>query len=272
MSKALPKTMDEHLDYLLSIVRLKLFFLARWQKEHPEEDFAYILRNRVDIFRKTDLNPEGLNPVGNYFELPLWQNVEKRLREIYSLVKGDETCFEEWGFDFLRPHVERRCDRDFHDLSRGAGYQCGFLRHNLSLDPRMSTLWFHIRNDRTPDSFFDDPAHIRDCFNRLLDVAEKDFHAEHIGTDTWLNSVPKWLALFPKEWQDNMSEPDTNVQWHYGFWGQFINARGTFNARAAAILRATGKLPYYPRCSRCRVSAMREHINSLPVPSDPNGI
>ena len=37
-----PKTLDEHRDYLFSIVRLKLWFLARWQKEHPDEDFSYI--------------------------------------------------------------------------------------------------------------------------------------------------------------------------------------------------------------------------------------
>ena len=260
MAEAAPKTMEEHLDYLLSMVRLKLFFLARWQKEHPEEDFACILRNRVDIFRKTDLNPEARTPVGCYFDLPPWRRVEDRLREIYRMVKGDETCFEEWGFDFLRPLVERRCERDFYDRSTEVLYQCGFLRHNPALNPE-STLGFHIRNDRTPNSFFNDPAHIRECFNQLLDVAER-MHAEYIGTGTWLNSLPKWLALFPQEWQDNLSEPDTDVLWHKGFWGQFINARGLFNAKTAAVLRSTGRLPYYRRTSRCRVSVMREFVNA----------
>ena len=266
MTEAAPKTMEEHLDYLLSMVRLKLFFLARWQKEHPEEDFACILRNRVDIFRKTDLNPEARTPVGCYFDLPPWRRVEDRLREIYRMVKGDETCFEEWGFDFLRPMVERRCERDFYDCSSISAYQCGFLRYNLKIGPD-GTLGFHIANDRVPNSFFDDPDHIRDCFNRLLDVAELDFHAEYIGTSTWLNSVPKWLALFPQEWRDNLGEPDTDVRWHYGFWGQFINARGAFNERAAAVLRTTGKLPYYPRHSRCRVTVMREFVNSAGYPA-----
>ena len=263
MTQAVPKTMDEHLDYLFSMIRLMLFFLARWQRNHPEEDFSFILRNRVDIFRKTDINPEGLVPVGNYYELPPWQKVEKRLHEIYLLVKGDEKCFEEWGFDFLRPYVERRCERDFYDCSRMAAYQCGFLRHNPAPNPNEPTLGFHIANDRSPNSFFDDPAHIRECFNQLLDVAENQFHVLNIGTGTWLNSVPKWLALFPQEWQDHMSEPNTDVMWHYGFWGQFINARGTFNAKAAAILRTTGELPCYPRRSWCSIKAMREHINSI---------
>jgi len=79
---AKPKTMEEHLDYLLSMIRLKLFFLARWQHTHPKEDFSFTLRERVDIFRKTDLNPEALTPVGKYFELPQWRRLEDRLREL----------------------------------------------------------------------------------------------------------------------------------------------------------------------------------------------
>ncbi|MBR2373829.1 MAG: hypothetical protein IKA87_06325 [Lentisphaeria bacterium] len=260
---AKPKTMDEHLEYLFEIVKLKLFFLARWQNEHPEEEFSFILRNRVDIFRKTDINPEGLVPVGEYFELPRWQALEKRLFEIYTMVKGDEKCFEEWGFDYLRPCIERRCERDFYDVSRITAYQCGFLRHNPAPNEDGKTLGFHIANDRTPDSFFSDPEHIKECFGKLMDVAEQRFKLVNIGTGTWLNSVPKWLALFPQEWQDHMGEPDMNIRWHYGFWGQFINARGCFNARAAAVLRETGRMPYLRRVSYCSIKAMRAHLETL---------
>ena len=65
------------------------------------------------------------------------------------------------------------------------------------------------------------------------------------------------------EWKEGLGEPNTNVQWHYGFWGQFINARGTFNAKAGAKVRETGSLVWYPRYSRCTTKAMREHINAL---------
>ena len=46
------KTIGEHREYMHGIVRLKLFFLHRWLKEHPEETFQNALRNRVDIYRK----------------------------------------------------------------------------------------------------------------------------------------------------------------------------------------------------------------------------
>ena len=101
------------------------------------------------------------------------------------------------------------------------------------------------------------------CSSDLMDVAEERFKASRISTGTWLNSVPKWLALFPQEWQDNLSEPDTDIRWHYGFWGQFINSRGCFNAKAAAKLRETGKIPYLRRSSSCSIRAMREHLKTL---------
>lgn len=259
-----PKTLEEHRSYLYDICRLKFFFMARWLKEHPEEEFSAVLRNRVDIFRKTDFNPEGLNPEGFYFDDPRWLAFEKRLEEIYALVNGDEKCFEEWGFDLVRPHIDNRCERDYLDQSRLAGYQCGFLRHNLLLTPeRPDVLGFHIANNRQPYSFFDDMEYVKECFNKLLDIAEEKFGVSKIGTGTWLNNHPKWLALFPEEWHKNMNPPNTEVSWHYGFWGQFITSRGTFNAKAAAKVRETGHLPCFPCYSCCTTKAMRAHINSL---------
>lgn len=259
-----PKTLEEHRQYLYDICRLKLFFISRWLKDHPEEKFSDVLRNRVDIFRKTDLNPEGINAEGIYFDNPDWLALESRLEEIWKMVKGDDKLFEEWGFDLIRPHLDNRCERDYLDRSAFAGYQCGFLRYNLFIMPeRPDTLGFHIANDRQPASIFDDLDYARECFNKLLDAAENRFAVSNIGTGTWLNNHPKWLAFFPEEWRTNLGEPNTNVAWHYGFWGQFINARGTFNAKAAAKVRETGKLQWFPRYSKCSVKAMREHINSL---------
>ena len=58
----LPKTTKNTADYLHDVVKLKLHFLHGWLQRHPEESFVDALRNRVDIYRKTDINPGGLNP------------------------------------------------------------------------------------------------------------------------------------------------------------------------------------------------------------------
>ena len=66
----LPKTLEEHRQYLHDVVKLKLHFLHGWLQRHPEESFVDALRNRVDIYRKTDINPGGLNPPNITWEEP----------------------------------------------------------------------------------------------------------------------------------------------------------------------------------------------------------
>ncbi|MEG2075187.1 MAG: hypothetical protein RRY34_01695, partial [Victivallaceae bacterium] len=139
-------------------------------------------------------------------------------------------------------------------------YQCGSLRHELNLAADNATLVFHIANARRPESIFAAPGYLEDCFRQLLMVAEK-LNAKYIGTGTWLNSNRHWLAYFPDEWMQNMGPENLWPSWGYGFWGQFISARGTFNEKYGAILRESGKFPFYPRYSFCRVEVMSEKIN-----------
>jgi hypothetical protein len=256
-----PKTLSEHREYLYEVVKLKLFFAHRWLKAHPEESFSDVFRKRIDIIRKTDINEEGLNPVKSYFDTPAWLALEADAEKQYQRYYDEPEAFEAAAFEVFRPSIDARCERDFLDRSALKGYQCGFLRHNLELSQEYpDMLGFHIANAKAPDSFFDFPDYMRDCFKQLLDIAENDFKVSAISTGTWLNSVPKWLALFPEEWQANLQPPRTDVRWNYGFWGQFITARGTFNYKYGSILRNTGKFPFYPRFSYCSIEAMRMKI------------
>jgi len=260
-----PKTLDEHRQYLHDIVKLKLHFLHGWLRSHPEEPFVDGLRNRVDIYRKTAVNQGGLNPPNIPWEDPTWLAMEKEAAAIYATCPTDADAFENQAFAVFQPSLDARCERDYHDRSTRNGYQCGCLRHNPeAVDGNgRRTLTFHIANFLSPESFFDYPGYVRDSFRRLLDIAEKDFHADHIGTGTWLNSLPKWLAYFPQEWLDNMGPQNRDVKWHYGFWGQFLTARQTLNYKYAQILRSTGQMPYFPKSSVCTIQAMREKIATL---------
>ena len=59
-------TLEEHREYLDGIVKLKLWFLWNWLRRHPDETFGDVLRKRVDIYRKTHLNTEGLCPAEKF--------------------------------------------------------------------------------------------------------------------------------------------------------------------------------------------------------------
>ncbi len=253
------KTLEEHREYLYKIVRLKLFFLHRWLAEHPEESFRHVIRNRVDIYRKTDANPGPMTPEKLFFDSPAWLEMEEAAGKMYIRYKTEEGAFEDAAFAVFRPSIDARCVRDYEDKTSIRRYQCGCFRHDPEVrDKERNALEFHIMNSLAPDSFLDHPDYVKQCFLQLLEIAAEKFHASRIRTCTWLNSLPKWVAFFPEEWRKNMSGEYLSVEWHYGFWGQFLSARGTFNERYGAYLRETGRLPFYPRASWCSIASMRQ--------------
>jgi hypothetical protein len=257
-----PKTIEEHRDYLHEVVRLKLFFMHDWLERHPEETPVSVLRNRIDIYRKTDANPEALNPKTQEWDSDAWQALEQPLLACYERYGKDIVAFEREGFAILMPSIDARCERDFLDDSALKPYQCGSLRYNVYTDPT-ARAGFHIANAVRPRSIFDNPHYLPACFLALMEQVEALYGATEIQTSTWLNGHRKWLALFPREWHDNLEPPVTNVQWHYGFWGQFITARGTFNRKLGDHLRQTRTFYYYPRNAFCSIRSMRQHLLGL---------
>lgn len=254
-----PKTLAEHRDYLYEIVRLQLFFMHDWLTRHPEEKPVDVLRNRIDIYRKTDANPDALNPAVLKWETDAWQAIEQPLLQCHARHAADIAAFEVMGFDILKPSLDARCERDFLDDSALKAYQCGSLRYNVHAEPT-ARVGFHIANAVRPRSIFDNPHYLPACFLTLMEQVEALYGATEILTGTWLNSSSRWLTLFPQEWQDNLQPPNRNVAWHYGFWGQFITARGTFNRKFGEHLRRTGEFYYQPRASHCSIGAMRSHL------------
>ncbi len=256
-------TLEEHRDYLYKIVHLQLFFVHLWLEKHQDETFRDVLRNRVDIYRKTDANPEALNPRVLHFDTHAWLNMEQAAEKIYESTRSDRATFETAAFEVFKPSIDSRCERDYLDTSALANYQCGSLRHELALNKDGETIHFHIANAVSPKSIFDEPAYLAGCFRHLMDKTEKELGAKRIATSTWLNMNPKWLKYFPESWKINMAAPHKNVQWHYGFWGQFISARHTFNDKLGDYLRQTGELRYYPCGSSCSMEEMRKHLDDM---------
>lgn len=260
-------TAAEQLDYLESSSRLMLWFAWDWARRHPDEPLRAIIRKRTDLFRRTDFNPEWLDHCG---PLPgAWLDVLDRIERIHQETAGaaDSAAFEERSIALLRPHFESRVARDIADqplATQKSGYQCGSLRHDLAPDPkRPQRISIHIANACYPGSPFDDPLYLPGCLLVLTTQCTAQFGVTEIACGTWMNSLPKWLELFPREWQDNMGPPDESICWHYGFWGQFLTARRGFNHKLGAQFRATGRIPYPMRSSWCTTAALRRHLEAL---------
>lgn len=256
-----PKTLDEHREYLHSIVRLKLWFIWRRLRDFPGESLRFVLRERVDIYRKTDVNPEGMNPKELCFECPEWLALEEALQEVWNAAKDDGEGFEDEGFRIFQPAVDARCRRDFLERPYVLDYKCGSLTYDEPMPERPRRVCFHIANANAPGSLFEPPSHLAECLRRVMEGAARDFGATELETGTWLNAHPKFLAYFPDCWRDRLTPVHDDVRWNFSWWGQLLTARGTFHASVGEHLRATGKFPMPPRTGWCTFDELRQHLH-----------
>lgn len=255
-------TLEEHQNWIFDLTKLQLHHLWNWLKQHPEEKFIDGLRKRVDLCRKTDPKPKHSDIAEINYETPQWQEVEAMLSPIYQESKKDEKAdlFEFTAFEHIQPILAKFAANTYGSTYKFDQYQCGSLKYDPPKEDDPKAVMFHIGNAVSPNSIFTDPGYLEGCFLDLLKQTREKYGVDIIKTDTWLNSLPKWLEYFPEEWQDNLGPENKDVQWHFGFWGQFISAKGTFNHKYGQILRETGEFPFYPRSSRCSFTALEQYL------------
>ncbi len=261
----------EHLDYLVSSIRLMLWFTWHSIDEHPEETFVDTIQKRTDIWRRTSLNPSYLATTGiqDKFESPEWRELLRILEDLYirNRREGSAQGFEDESIAFLMSYLSPRVERDLKDIQNKielGSFQCGSLKYNKEPNPNCPRrIEFHIGNACYPASPFDDPLHFPRCFMDLINQCEDKFNVTEIGTGTWMNSAARWMKLFPQEWQENLGPPNYDVRGHYGFWGQFMTGRKTFNHKMGYRFRETGHIPFPSRYSWCTIEAMRSHLRFL---------
>lgn len=262
------KTLDDHCATLHGLVRLQLHAVHRWCAAHPDEPLAAVMAQRVDIWRKTDLNPGGLveplaDPDG------IWSGLVEQIAELQRRLPGEaqRDAFEEQAHAMLRERIDRRAAIDLQHEIDGLHlreYGGSSLRFHDCAPQEPGTVFIHIANAVAPRSIFAEAGYLEGCLRRLLDQAEQRCRALRVRSATWLNAHPAWLALFPAEWSANLGPADHDLHWHYGFWGQFLNARGCLNQRLAGLFRSSGLMPYPPRTAWCGIAALRAHLATRP--------
>ena len=165
-----------------------------------------------------------------------------------SRSQTDSTDFEERGLALFRPTIQQRLVRK-RSQHRGRQFPPGAkVFGSLWLTPPsaeegLNRTFFHIFNAAQPKSIFDDPDYLPRCLLTLMDQTQRDFGCDRLWTISWLNSYPPWQSLFPDPWRQDMGLEETVPHAGMQFWGQFVNARGTFNAKHAAQFRRTGRIP-----------------------------
>ena len=263
-----PIPFEDHHEFIREQARLELNFLWRWLESHPGEDFKDALRGRVDLTRKTDPRICYLDKVPVNYSHAGWPRIEAGLSGIFTKLKacgGTAEDFEDAAYKLCSDDLLACAEFSYHHGDYWAAfdtYQCGSLKFDPPAKDTPKTVSFHIKNALAPKSIFDDPGYIPGCLLDLMEKAEKQYGADTIQTDTWLNSLPKWTAIFPEEWQHNMGPENKDVGWGYGHWGQFISASGKFNRKYGDILRSTGEFPFWPRKSHCSINSLKRHLQA----------
>ncbi len=260
-------TFEEHLRFLNQLTALQLHYLWRWMRLHPDEDFREALRNRTDLCRKTDPAPKHYDVAESDFKRSEWIAIENEIAAIYEdrSIRDSAMKFEGESLSKTVHLITKFAKLTYGSNAKFAEYQCGSLRYNDPPPdgPSRNRINFHIGNAIAPKSIFQERSYLVGCFTDMMDQTEKKFGGEILVTRTWLNSLPKWLEYFPQEWIENLGPEDKDVQWHFGFWGQFVSARGALNMKYAKILRETGEFPFWPRISHCSFKSMRKHLAGL---------
>jgi hypothetical protein len=235
--------LEQHLTFIEEYYMLALEFSWRFRKHYETETLSSILEKHSMLI-----------------EVPGTKGI---FQKIIASAGNPENFddFREVMLKFLPEIKGNVADAYPESLKIPDAYHGESLRYDAPLEslPR-NHCNFHICNAVKPKSIFDDPDYLPSSMLRLLDAAEKEYGYDTLRTFTWMNSYPKWLRLFPEEWQANMSAPNQNIGNNLGFWGQVINAQGNINRPAADYLFEHGRFRYQPRSSQCSFHELRKHL------------
>ena len=256
MNERQVKTLAEHHGFMVAMSCLMFAFSHGLRRRRSEESVSFILSKRSQLPLLYDLDNAGDG------RRAVWGGLLDKAERLVDVV--DCADFEGAMFDAARDFVAEAAERTYA-ASMGAPptYNAGSLKYDAPLAelPR-NHCNFHIANAVSPRSIFADPAYLPQCFMTLMDNSGREHGYDILRTFTWLNDRPRWLELFPREWHDNLDAPYPEIWGNYGFWGQLVTARGTFNAELGEHVRAHGELKYKPRKSHCSFAAMRGHLKT----------
>lgn len=232
------KTLEEHIEYLNETVKLSLWVIATWKNKNPQEDFIWIIHERTPLVCHTTFNPKTLYDFPN-FEGEEWPKIRLQLRDIYER-DNDANNFEKAGYKLLKPYIEARAVKDLEGINNNSRPD-SWIRYDIK--SKEEFLEIHMENSIYPKSFLAEEDYFYDKLKIAVSDAEKHGF-KGIRTISWLNDLPAWQKKMPKEWNESIHGRMWDIEWHLGFWGQFLTANQCFNHRAANKFRETGKVNF----------------------------
>ncbi|MDK1288215.1 hypothetical protein [Pseudoalteromonas umbrosa] len=234
----------EHYDYLLDMVKLKIWFIFHFRNVFSGDSFANFVNTRTMLLAYTSLNLNNLYSDTKSSDPCLWDEILSELESyISNSVNFDD--FEAFSLKLIKPYLEPRVDKDMEGLE----WMCTDPKYKLmnpfkyNLGVEGNKLEFHFENHHYPKSILGN----KECMMSALEVMVNDAknnNFKYIEGTTWLNNFKPWLRVFPPQWQANGSLDSHDIKGNLGFWGQFISSNLTLNKKVSDRFKRNKLLPY----------------------------
>lgn len=254
------KSLEEHFTYTERLARISFFYARKYLvKKAPGKSLGECIRDHTPLLYHSLFHYEAAT---KWSSEPC-QRILARANEMADLPPEE---FEERMWESIRDYSRQRAEENYPmavGVTAPPSWHCGSLTYDPPQGQPDGWVVFHIANGVGPHSIFEDPEYLPCCFRLLMKETEVKYNSNTLTTSTWLNDRPRWLALFPQEWHDNLSPKDPNAlpAWSVASWGQIITSRGTVDPKREQAVRDTGILKYATRKSHCSFENLRRRLD-----------
>ncbi len=237
-------TNKEHYDYLVDMIKLKLWFAFHYKNLFPKEELSDIISKRTMLLSYTTFNDDIIYNSSQCNNKPLWNDILTHI-SLNKQKHSHYVAFEKDALALLSGYIKGRVARDCDGLKWMLGSDSYNMMNPFKYDLSSNEeyLLFHFENHAYPNSILNDKS----TFLAHMAVMVSDAHKQgfkYIAGTTWLNNFRPWLRLFPPQWRENAMEDNADIQGDLGFWGQFISPDLRMQKNVVNRFKKTQQLPY----------------------------
>jgi len=256
------KSLEEHKIYVERLARISFFYARKYLLPRlPDATLAECIRDHTPLL---------YHALFHYESRPKWDDPKSMeiLNKANDCAAMPPDEFEETMWNFIADYAHERAEWNYPNgvgVAAPPSWHCGSLTYDNPPPDSGGVVKFHIANAVGPHSIFENPDYLPKCLELLMAETEVRFGSTALATSTWLNDRPRWLALFPDSWRENLSPRVENPipVWSVASWGQLIDSRGCVVPEREQAVRETGVLKYQTRSSKCSFADLRHHLQTL---------
>ena len=254
-------------DFVFNMTKLGLWYL--YNNASSDESFLKILNNELPNFRLTTIWDGIHHPASDEFpKNSEWRKLANSLLNLYRNATNI-IDFEKKGFDLFKPYIEKRIEIDISAWPWiPSGYSTSRMPNNSIFgifaytveQLGEETVHFHIANSCMPKSpFADINARAKELLSMIRNIKQRASNTTRIGCNSWLNSFPPFLKLFPPEYPKTKATIEP-LSYSFNWWGQFLSRDGSFNKKNREKMYKTGKFPYLSIDGNCSIDNLEDHL------------